>query len=1079
MKPARFEDVYELSPLQQGILFHTLYDPAADVYLEQFILDLRGHLDGARFARAWQRVAARHVVLRTSFHWEGLEKPVQVVHPNAQVPVEVRDWRDVSLDARQNCLDTFLQEDRKISFDLASQPLLRVTLLRTAEDLHLCVLSFQHLVLDRWSLSLVLKEVFAAYAAGSRGEDARLSPARSYGEYIAWIQGKDRSGPEAFWRDALAGFTRPTSLRLDGRSGTPGAQGFEEASLRLSPQASTRLQSFARRQRLTLNTLVQGAWAVLASRYSGEQDVLFGTTVSGRPASLPDVESMVGLFINTLPVRVRVPESEKVIDWLRRLQEELLELRQYEYSSLVDIQGWSEVPRGTPLFESLVVFENVGGDFDSVSGDGPLKVVPVRSPGGGSNYPLTLVALPGARLFFRILADRSIFDAPSISRMLGHLVTLLEGMAADPEQPLSRLPLLTEIERRQLLYDWNQTARAYPHEKTVHGLFEEQAERSPDAEAVVFGQQRLSYRELNERANRLARFLMRRGVGPEVLVGLCVERSLEIVVGILGILKAGGAYVPLDPASPRQRLAFMLEDTAARVVLTQETLANSLPEGAQRVRLDADWAEISREGGENLPATATAENLAYVMYTSGSTGAPKGVSVRHRSVVRLVQGTIYATFGPREVFLQLAPISFDASTFEVWGALLNGARLEVMPAGPPSLEELGAALTRYGVSTLWLTAGLFQQMVDTHIGSLRGLRQLLAGGDVLSVPHVEKALRELPECRLINGYGPTENTTFTCCHTVRRDESQGTSVPIGRPIANTRVFILDRNRQPVPIGVTGELYVGGDGLARDYFGRPELTAETFVPDPFGGSPGARLYKTGDLARYRGDGEIEFLGRADRQVKIRGFRVEIGEAEDGLARHPEVRACAVAVRQEESGQKRLVGYVVARGAAPPSVSQLRGFLKNLLPDYAVPSAFVFLDALPLTPSGKVDRNALPAPEQTPPDREELFVAPRTPGEEVIAGIWAEVLGQERIGVEDDFFALGGHSLLATQIISRVREACRVEVPMRALFEVPTVAGLAREIENEKSRNAVPSTVRLVPASREGRRMKRSDLQTDRP
>jgi amino acid adenylation domain len=534
-----------------------------------------------------------------------------------------------------------------------------------------------------------------------------------------------------------------------------------------------------------------------------------------------------------------------------------------------------------------------------------------------------------------------------------------------------------------------------------------------------------------------------------------------MVVGLLGILKAGGAYVPLDPAYPKERLAFMLEDTGARVVLTQESLSGSLPEGGfERVRLDADWPEIARESAENPPSRATADNLAYVIYTSGSTGTPKGVSIRHRSVVRLVRETDYATFGPEEVFLQFAPISFDASTFEVWGPLVNGARLVVMPPGLPSLEELGAAIKRHRVSTLWLTAGLFHQMVETQIDGLRGVRQLLAGGDVLSVPHVERVLRELPACRLINGYGPTENTTFTCCHTVRRDEPLGASVPIGRPIANTRVFILDHWCQPVPIGVPGELYIGGDGLARDYYRRPELTAQRFLPNPFGGEGDKRLYRTGDRARFRADGTIEFLGRFDDQVKIRGFRIEPGEIEAVLAAHPGVRESVVGAREDSSGERRLVAHVVPARGALLSSHELRGWLKKQLPDYMVPSVFVMMKLFPLMPNGKVDRQALPAPDLR---ARAGFVAPRDDLERRLAGIWEETLGVEPIGVRDNFFDLGGHSLLAARLVARIERAVGRSLPLVVLFDAPTIGRLANLFREE---GWVPSWSSLVPIRREG-------------
>jgi aspartate racemase len=551
-----------------------------------------------------------------------------------------------------------------------------------------------------------------------------------------------------------------------------------------------------------------------------------------------------------------------------------------------------------------------------------------------------------------------------------------------------------------------------------------------------------------------------------------MERSLDMVVGLLGILKAGGAYVPLDPSYPKERLAFMLEDTQAPVLLTQQHLIESLPEqGARVVCLDRDWKIISREKEDNPVSTTSANNLAYVMYTSGSTGRPKGVSVIHRGVVRLVKGTNYAELTEKEVFLQFAPLSFDASTFEIWAPLLNGAKLVVFPPHTPSLKELGQVIRQSHVTTLWLTSALFQLMVQDHIESLSGVKQLLAGGDVLSLPHVKRVLKKLPGCRLINAYGPTENTTFTCCYSMTFPEQVGDSVSIGTPIANTQVYILDSHLNPVPIGVSGELCIGGDGLARGYFNHPELAAEKFIPHPFSNEPGARLYKTGDLARYFPDGTIEFLGRMDHQVKIRGYRIELGEIETILEEHSRIGQAVVVGREETRGDKRLVGYVVPNGAPAPDTSELRSFVQRKLPDYMVPSAFVFLDALPLTPSGKVDRRALPALDQSRPELEIPFVAPRTPLEESMAKIWAELLKVEKVGVHDNFFALGGHSLLATQVISRVRDAFHAEVFLPSLFEKPTLAGFAEAVTEAQNQRAYQSVAAISPAPR---RFQRFDL-----
>ncbi|MCP4661664.1 MAG: amino acid adenylation domain-containing protein, partial [bacterium] len=664
----------------------------------------------------------------------------------------------------------------------------------------------------------------------------------------------------------------------------------------------------------------------------------------------------------------------------------------------------------------------------------------------------------------------------------------------DPERRLSELPWWTEAARHQLLVEWNGTP-GEADARSIHQLFETQAKHRPDAVALVFdppayrhsdlpGEQ-ITYRELEARANRLAHYLRRLGVEPETPVGLFVERSVEMVVAILGILKAGGAYVPLDPDYPPDRLRFMLEQSqagsASTVLLTQQRLLGRLPAQDQPVVcLDRDQPAIAGESELPPRASTGAESLLYVMYTSGSTGRPKGVSVIHRGVARLVRQADYARLVAEDTFLQMAPICFDASTFEIWGALVNGARLVIGAPGAVSMDELGAALCRHRVTTLWLTAGLFHLMVDHRIEHLRGLRQLLAGGDVLSVPHVRRVLRELPDCRLVNGYGPTENTTFTTCHRVMDVAELQTSVPIGRPINETQLRVLDRRLRPVPIGIPGELYAGGAGLARGYCNRAALSAERFVPDPLSGDPcggepdrrsaGTRLYRTGDLVRRRHDGAIEFLGRIDRQVKVRGFRIELGEVEAVVARHPQVQEAVVVVGTPDGGtglpgDRRLVAYVVREQGEQLDAEALRADLGNSLPDYMVPAALVWLERLPLTPNGKVDRRALPAPVWGR-DEKTALVAPRTPEEELLADIWAELLGVGEVGVDDDFFELGGHSLLATQVISRVREAFRVELSLLRVFEAPTVAGLALSIREIREKEQGIDSAPIRPMPRDG-------------
>ncbi|MDQ1524444.1 MAG: hypothetical protein QOE47_2368, partial [Pyrinomonadaceae bacterium] len=738
------------------------------------------------------------------------------------------------------------------------------------------------------------------------------------------------------------------------------------------------------------------------------------------------------------------------------------------------------------LFQVAFAFENVPLPSFDLAG---LEVDSLSVEGGASKFDLTLtISEVGGRLVGGMEYRTDLFACETVERMVAHLRNIFESIVADASQSLSSIQMLSPAEVRQLVEEWNDTATVYPKDSTVHQLFEQQAALTPDATALVAGGETISYGELNRRANRLGLHLRKLGVRAESRVGVCVERGAELISTLLGVLKAGGAYVPLDAEYPKERVAYMLADAGVSVIVAQSRLIDALPEhDLPVVSIDDASGDISEESADDFDGGATfdggvsADNLAYVIYTSGSTGRPKGVAVSHRSVVRLVKETNYVELTPREVVLQYAPVSFDASTFEVWGALLNGCKLFVAPAGKLSLRELGEQVSAAGVTTMWLTAGLFQQMVEEELESLRGVRQLLAGGDVLRPAQVERVLRELPEVCLINGYGPTENTTFTCCHRMRGERdatATGASVPLGRPVSNTRVYVLDGEMRPVALGVYGELYTGGDGLARGYANSPGLTAEKFVPDPFGASAGGRLYKTGDIVRRLADGQIEFQGRRDGQVKLRGFRVEPGEVEALLGEHEAIGECAVVVRETAHGGKRLVAYVTPRGGELPgvdqlpdaderlSVDELRRYARERLPEYMTPAAFVVLAHLPLTPNGKIDRAALPDPAQ-PNGTEMAYIAPRTPAEETLAGIWSELLGVTRVGIRDNFFDLGGHSLLATQLASRARAAFAVDLPLRAIFEHPTLEDLAAliNVQAQRTDNAMTTamtTDAIVPA-----------------
>jgi amino acid adenylation domain-containing protein len=932
---------------------------------------------------------------------------------------------------------------RQEGFRLNRAPLMRLDLIRTADDRHEFVWSFHHLLLDGWSVFRVLQDVFTTYEALVSGKDIELPPQRPYRDFIAHLKRQDLAPADAYWKRALDGFTSPTPLPLNrGLSYerlSADVTGAEE--LRLSESVSASLQDLARRHRVTLNSVVQLAWGVLLSRYSRSSDVVFGAVSAGRPPELDDVESMVGLFINTLPVRVTLSPDECCLDALERLQRQQVESRQFEHSPLVRIQQCSSIPSDRQLFDTLLMFENYRKELSIEEMAESLRIENVRWF-ERATYALTLIAIPEDEFLLRILYDCGKFDRDSIRRMLGHLQTLLAGIADRPEQTLDDLTLVTPAERRQLLVDWNATATSYPKDKTIQQVFEEQVERDPDATALVLDDGSLTYGLLNERANQLGHYLRSLGIGAGTPVAICCERSFAMIVGLLGILKAGGAYVPLDASYPDTRLQLMLEDVRAPVVLTQQRFRDRLPEcDAQVVCLDEPPAQIAPQSRENPACLASPEELAYVMYTSGSTGRPKGVQIPHRGVVRLVKDTNYARFGADETFLQFSTLSFDASTFEIWGALLNGARLVLFPPREASLEDLSQVIREAGVTTLWLTAGLFHEMVDRNVEGLRGVRQLLAGGDVLSGSHVRRALETLEGCTVINGYGPTENTTFTCCYPMPDPDQLAESVPIGRPIANTRAYVLDKLMRPVPIGVPGELYVGGDGLARAYLNQPGLTDEKFVPSPFGELPDERLYRTGDLCRYLPDGRLEFIGREDGQVKIRGFRIELGEIEAALGTHPEVRQTLVLAREDRPGDKQLVAYVVPRDGASLSVGSVREYLGNRLPAYMLPQALVPLDEFPLTLNGKVDRKRLPTPQTASHGSAARVIAPRTELERTIADAWRDVLQVDEVGVDDNFFDLGGHSLHVMKIFSRLRAVLPEELSIVDLFQYPTVRGLA--------------------------------------
>jgi len=1330
MESSNIELIYELSSMQQAMLFHSLYAPGSGVYVIQMSLRLTGRLDVSVFERAWQRVIERHAILRTAFFWEDLEKPLQVVYRQAGLEVARASWSGIGPDERKARLSHFLESERDRGFDLAEAPLMRLALFELEERVHQMVWTLHHVLVDGWSQGQLLRELFACYAAFSRGEEPRLAPAGSFREYISWLQRQDLSAggkSEAFWRQALAGFTTPTFLAAGEDPGAgPVWREARRRDLQLPAGTALALREAARRHRLTLNTLVQGAWSLLLAQASGREDVAFGTTVSGRPANLPGVESILGLFINTQPMRVRVPPGERLWAWLAALQERQVEMRRHEHSALVDVQRWSELPAGVPLFDHLLVFENVALPAE-LARPVPELAIAEEAAHDLTNYPLNVVAIPGgAGLLLSVRWDARRFAATEAVRMLERLAGLLTDFAADRDVLLEELPLLLDAERHQVVTEWNDTADGAAPGPLMHQLFEAQVDARPEAPAAVFArdgeEESWTYRELEARANSLAHCLGNLGSRRGTPVGVWMERSLSLLATVLGILKAGGTYVPLDPAWPAERVETILAGTGAPVIVADrvrlravdeirwrlprladtlcldaaapepgpervdadsirslfdfvaeratdrvsaggfvsrvtglpfseaevdeyrdrvlslaapwlhpgarvlevgsgsglilwemakraarcvgldpsersqernreharaEGIANvELPvgfaheiaerfapgsfdlivlastvqffpgpryleavvadalrllapggallladvidarreretQGARVLRLDEELfhdfgaalpeagpvevlyrtAGFANELGERYdvilrkaepgvprphpqrprrkrtwtgwhvdrcPATrrtalGAPEDIAYVIYTSGSTGAPKGIAVQHAPAVLLIDW-INRTFGvgPGDRLLFITSLCFDLSVYDVFGVLAAGATVQVASeAALREPEELVRLLCEEPV-TIWDSApAALQQLAPLFPPPAeRPLRLVLLSGDWIPVRLPDQVRTAFPGARVVSLGGATEATVWSNWYPVGTVDPSWPSIPYGRPIADARYHVLDAGLRPCPLGVPGDLYIGGACLCVGYLGQPELTAASFVPDPFAaltGHSGARLYRTGDRARFFEDGDLEFLGRVDQQVKIRGYRIELGEIEVALLRHEAVRECVVVVRDD-----RLVAYVVLHPTdRTDAKTTLAAWLRERLPQYMLPSVFVLLDAMPVTPNGKLDRQALPAPEL---GGAEGYEAPSGAVEEILADLWAEILGRERVSVRDSFFTLGGHSLLATQLMSRVRGALGVELPLRALFDAPTVAELARTVLRARLAGTAPAPPPLVPVPR---------------
>ncbi|MCP3142127.1 non-ribosomal peptide synthase/polyketide synthase [Pyxidicoccus sp. QH1ED-7-1] len=1064
--PVSRDTALPLSFAQQRLWFIDQLEPGSALYNILTPVRLKGPLNVSALERSFQSLVERHEALRTTFVATN-GQPAQLISPPGSFFVPVLDVSALPEAHREAEARRLTAEEYQRPFDLTRGPLLRATLLRLDAADHILLLTMHHIVSDGWSMGVLIREMTAFYAAFTSGQSLVLPPLPvQYADFASWqrgwLQGAAMEAQLGWWREQLRGAPSYLDLPTDRpRPAVPAHRG-ELLPIHLSAELSERMRELCRHEGATPFMLLLACFQVLLSRYTGQDDISVGSTIAGRNRG--ETEGLIGFFVNNLVLRTRLSDDLTFRELLARVRETTLGAYAHQdvpFEKLVEeLQPVRDLSR-PPLFQVVLGMLNAEAPRVTPTGS-DLAVLPVEVDHRAAKFDMTLnfSETPGG--FAGTLEyDTDLFERSTAERVLSHLRSLLENLVANPEQRLRELSLSSEAERAQVLVSFNDTTVAFPREATVHALFSAQAARTPDAIAVEFQGQHLTYRELDARSSQLAWHLLSLGVRPGSFVAVCLERGLHLPTTLLAILKTGAAFVPLDPAYPSERLAFMLGDTRAPVLLTQDHLADQLPSRGELLLTLEEVEPLLAGYPSHSPAyDVGGEAPAYVMYTSGSTGQPKGVLVPHRGIVRLVSGSSFIHFGPEESFLQFAPISFDASTLELWGALLHGSRLVVFPPQTPSLQELARFISSHAISTLWLTAALFDQMMAHHPDALDGVRQVLAGGDVLSVARVRQRLERGHS--LVNGYGPTESTTFAACFPMDSAQQVGASVSIGRPIANTAIYLLDSHLRPVPVGVRGELYIGGEGLALGYLHRPELTAERFLPNPF--VPGARMYRTGDLARWLPDGRLDFFGRADAQVKVRGFRIEPGEIEATLLAHPLVLEASVIAREDVPGDKRLVAYVVPEAGQSLDTKALRDFVHGRLPEYMVPSAFVAMEALPLSPNGKVDRKALPAPESSA-SREDTFVAPSTPTEQLLATLWAEVLHLEKVSAHDDFFELGGHSLLATQVISRIRDTFQVELPLRDLFEAPTLIALAARIDSAVNVGHGLQAPPLVPVSRD--------------
>ncbi|MEK4844703.1 non-ribosomal peptide synthetase [Bacillus sp. FSL W8-0183] len=1044
-KRDQVQDMYYLSPMQEGMLFHTLHHQEKGFYVEQMDMNVKGTLRSDLLEKSMNIIVERYDIFRTVFLHEKVKRPVQVVLKNRPFQLDIVDIQDLSESEQLERIDRFKQKDQLRGFDLSKDLLMRASVFQTGPSSYRWIWSYHHILLDGWCFGLVVQELFAIYHALLHDIPYRLEPVKPYKEYIQWLEKQDKQASLEYWTQSLAGFEGQSTFKEQRKQTNEHELG--EIEWAMSKEETAALSELALQQNATLSSALQSVWSILLSRYQRSNDVLFGTVVSGRPADLAGVDRMVGLFINVIPRRIQLTDQMTFRSLLSETQQQSLAAEPHQYIPIYDIQAKAGQQQ---LIDHIVVFENVPAakkdEQESLLG----FTVEDMNVYEKSNYDLNLLASPGEQLQLKLAFNQRAFDPAFVHKLKDQLTLLIKGTIKHPDQSVHTLTLVTKQEKQRMLEEWN--APELEHDQLyLTKWFEHNVRKQPNAVALSAGDHTMTYAELNEQANRLARHLQKNGVEHQTVTAILAERTPELIVSLLAVLKAGATYVPIDPDYPESRIQYMLKDSGATHLLTHSSFISQTRSLAfDGTYLFADDQEILLMSSENLPLEAGLDDTAYIMYTSGTTGQPKGIMTTHSNIARVVKNTNYLTILETDTLLSLSNSVFDGFTFDVYGALLNGAKL-VLPQKETILDmgKLTELIKGEHISVMFVPTALFHLLVDEGTDWMRGVRKVLFGGERASVQHVRKAFDVMGKGRLLNVYGPTESTVFATYYPI--DEAiplEAHSIPIGKPLNQTGAYILSEHRQLQPIGMVGELCLSGKGLAKGYLNRPDLTKQVFIPHPF--ASGERLYRTGDLAYFREDGLIEYAGRVDDQVKIRGHRIELTEIEANLLMHPGVKQAVILADHDETNHTRLLAYITCDDAWKGKLDDIKSRLKERLPAYMLPHELIELENLPLTPNGKVDKRQLPKPEA--PQGNRRVKLPANEVEQKLLVMWREVLEREDISTDDHFFELGGHSLKAMSLLSKVSKEFEVQVPIHLLFETPTIEALSHYIQHQDGETA---------------------------